>query len=96
MKAITIWQPWASLIACGAKKYETRSWATNYRGPIAIHAARLNPIKLLADIPNEMLLEMNKVLFNRSVCKIDSEFCKLPRLTLWIVIRFTAEEPKVR
>lgn len=39
MKAITIWQPWASLIACGAKKYETRSWATSYRGPIAIHAA---------------------------------------------------------
>ncbi len=40
MKAITIWQPWATLIAIGAKKYETRSWATNYRGPIAIHAAQ--------------------------------------------------------
>jgi len=38
-KAITLYQPWASLLACGAKKYETRSWATNYRGPIAIHAA---------------------------------------------------------
>lgn len=40
MKAITLWQPWASLIACKAKKYETRSWYTNYRGPIAIHAAK--------------------------------------------------------
>lgn len=39
MKTITIWQPWASLLACGAKQYETRSWATNYRGEIAIHAA---------------------------------------------------------
>lgn len=39
MKAITIWQPWASLVSCGAKKYETRGWLTNYRGPIAIHAA---------------------------------------------------------
>jgi len=39
MKAITIWQPWASLLACGAKQYETRSWETNYRGTIAIHAA---------------------------------------------------------
>lgn len=46
MKAITIWQPWASLLACGAKKYETRSWATKYRGPIAIHAARKDPCKL--------------------------------------------------
>lgn len=39
MKAITVWQPWASLIACGAKEFETRGWATSYRGPIAIHAA---------------------------------------------------------
>jgi hypothetical protein len=40
MKAITLWQPWATLIAIGAKRYETRSWATNYRGPLAIHAAK--------------------------------------------------------
>lgn len=38
MKAITVLQPYASLIACGAKRIETRSWATKYRGPIAIHA----------------------------------------------------------
>lgn len=40
MKAITLWQPWASLIVTGAKKIETRSWPTNYRGPLAIHAAK--------------------------------------------------------
>lgn len=40
MKALTIWQPWASLKACGAKKFETRSWETRYRGPIAIHAGK--------------------------------------------------------
>ena len=38
MKAITLWQPYASLIAIGAKPHETRSWGTSYRGPIAIHA----------------------------------------------------------
>ena len=38
MKAITILQPYASLIACGQKHYETRSWPTKYRGRIAIHA----------------------------------------------------------
>lgn len=43
MKAITLWQPWASLLAYGAKQYETRSWATNYRGPLAIHAAKTFP-----------------------------------------------------
>ena len=49
MKAITIWQPWASLLATGAKRYETRGWATKYRGPIAIHAAARNPIKIPHD-----------------------------------------------
>lgn len=39
MKALTIYQPWASLIALGVKEIETRSWNTNYRGPLAIHAA---------------------------------------------------------
>lgn len=43
MKAITIWQPWASLVAIGAKKIETRSWATKYRGLLAIHAAAKTP-----------------------------------------------------
>lgn len=45
MKALTLWQPWASLLACGAKKYETRGWETKYRGPIAIHAAIKKPPK---------------------------------------------------
>src|SRR5574343_1234835 len=40
MKAITLHQPWATLVAIGAKRIETRSWSTNYRGPIAIHAAK--------------------------------------------------------
>jgi hypothetical protein len=39
VKAITLWQPWASLVAIEAKKIETRSWHTNYRGWLAIHAA---------------------------------------------------------
>lgn len=39
MKAVTVWQPWATLIAIGAKHYETRSWPTTYRGPLAIHAS---------------------------------------------------------
>lgn len=40
MKALTIHQPWAALIAIGAKRYETRSWTCKYCGPIAIHAGR--------------------------------------------------------
>jgi hypothetical protein len=42
MKALTIWQPWASLIIAGAKPYEFRSWrppAWLIGQPLVIHAA---------------------------------------------------------
>lgn len=40
MKCISLWQPWASYVAYGMKRFETRHWRTNHRGPLAIHAAR--------------------------------------------------------
>ncbi len=45
MKALTLTQPWATLIAIGAKRIETRSWGTDYHGQLAIHAAKgLGPV----------------------------------------------------
>lgn len=41
MRAVTIRQPWATLIALGEKRFETRSWATKHRGEIAIHAGKV-------------------------------------------------------
>ncbi|MBP7583460.1 MAG: ASCH domain-containing protein [Spirochaetes bacterium] len=40
MKAISIRQPWAELIIRGIKDVENRSWFTEHRGLLAIHAAR--------------------------------------------------------
>ena len=40
MKALSIHQPFTSLIANGEKFVENRSWATFYRGPLAIHASK--------------------------------------------------------
>jgi hypothetical protein len=39
-KVITLHQPWASLVAMGIKKVETRSWKTGYRGELLIHASQ--------------------------------------------------------
>lgn len=39
-RAITLWQPWASLVALGLKAVETRGRPTSWRGPLVIHAAR--------------------------------------------------------
>ncbi len=44
MKALTLTQPWASLVAFGYKRVETRSWRTSYRGALAIHAAKGFPL----------------------------------------------------
>ena len=40
MRFLSLWQPWASLMAVGAKTIETRSWSTNYHGLVGIHAAK--------------------------------------------------------
>jgi hypothetical protein len=40
IKALSMTQPWATLVASGHKRVETRSWGTTYAGPIAIHAAK--------------------------------------------------------
>lgn len=55
MKAITIKQPWASLIVSGLKDIENRTWKTNFRGRVLIHAGKTRerqfsiPKKLFAD-----------------------------------------------
>lgn len=42
MKTISLWEPWATAVQLGLKTIETRSWATPYRGPLLIHAAKYN------------------------------------------------------
>lgn len=53
LKAISLWQPWASLIAAGLKRHETRHWPTEHRGPIAIHAAKRMDV---AGAPEELCI----------------------------------------
>lgn len=40
LKAISLKQPWANLIASGKKTIETRTWNTKYRGPVLIVASK--------------------------------------------------------
>ena len=43
MKALSLTQPWATLVMLGLKRIETRSWFTPYRGRLAIHASKRFP-----------------------------------------------------
>lgn len=40
MKALTVCQPYAELIARGLKPIENRTWPTDYRGPLLVHAGK--------------------------------------------------------
>jgi len=78
MKAITVWQPWASLWACGAKQFETRPWATKYRGPIAIHAAAMNPFKVIQNLNDDTIAAMKASLRTLGLLPRNGDFRYLP------------------
>lgn len=56
MKVLTIKQPWATLIINGYKRFEFRSWRTNYRGELLIHAGK--------SVDKDAMKRLNKYLKN--------------------------------
>lgn len=73
MKIITLHQPWASLIALKLKRSETRHWATDYMGPLLIHAAKQpmpSPEKLQFPLIN-LLKEQDPAAFDRLQCAVE-------------------------
>ncbi len=77
MKAISLLQPWASLVVMGVKTIETRSWETKYRGPILIHASQGKAGSIFADknpfkkyIPNFKKLPFGEIVGQASITEI--------------------------
>lgn len=68
MKAISVRQPWASLIAGGLKTIETRKWFTKYRGDILIVASK-NP--KVGDLPTGQALCIARIVDCRKMTKED-------------------------
>ena len=55
MKALSVRQPWAFLIVNGLKDIENRTWHTNFRGRVLIHAGKtLDPTDTIARECEEM------------------------------------------
>lgn len=71
MKCISLWNPWASLIACGAKPFETRHWAPPAAligQTIAIHAAKKvdrDAIGLAEDVYYEQHMGLDRLMFEK-------------------------------
>ena len=57
MKAISLWQPWASLWLSERKVHETRHWPTSHRGPLLVHAAKRFEKNFELDDPLRIILD---------------------------------------
>jgi hypothetical protein len=68
MKAISLIQPYATLIMLGYKGFETRSWSTKHRGALAIHASAGKPAWAREVAENDphikSILERHKLTFD--------------------------------
>ncbi|WP_414551464.1 ASCH domain-containing protein [Anabaena sp. CCY 0017] len=82
MKALSLWQPWASLIPLGMKTVETRHWKTSYRGDLLICAAKKNT-KAQEEWFNSVIFPLNTRLsyeqfpFGVAVAKVTMVDCLL-------------------
>ncbi len=72
MKALSLYEPWATLIALGEKRYETRSWSTAYRGPLLICASKKRPpISKIIGILCRARITLNDLSPGRAVALVD-------------------------
>ena len=93
MKALSLWQPWASLVAMGEKTIETRIWSTKYRGPLAIHATqKLPPRWLGASRNSEPFVQELADVLNCRIDHVDSELRKLPYGKVLCIVNLHAIE----
>lgn len=68
-KALSITEPYATLISMGLKRIETRSWKTKYRGEIYIHASSTKPKPEWKALPCYSIAEKFGLHFGQIVCK---------------------------
>ena len=58
IRVLSIRQPWAELIVSGVKRIENRSWSTNYRGPVLIHAGLRPTDAPIAEIERKFAIKI--------------------------------------
>jgi len=72
MKAISLWEPWATAVAINLKRFETRSWSTSYRGPLLICASKKRlPFVRIVNLLLLARLTLNDLHYGRAVCIVD-------------------------
>ncbi len=76
MKVLSLTEPYATLIKNGMKTIETRSWKTNYRGKLYIHASSTKIPKVYKDNKALMsLVDINNLNYGNIICMCDLVDC---------------------
>lgn len=76
MKVISLTEPFATLISTGIKTIETRSWKTNYRGLLYIHASLTKIPTIYKNNKKLMsLIDEEKLNFGYIVCSCELVDC---------------------
>ena len=91
MKALSLKQPWANLVAFGKKTIETRRWTTMHRGDLLIVSCKEPPIE-----PAGCALAVVKLVDCRPMTweDMDAACCALyPRAQAWIFTNIRRIEP---
>lgn len=91
MKALSVKQPWAGMIASGEKTIETRTWTTKYRGPVLVVSSRLPKIE-----PAGYALAVADIVESRPMRRADERAacCKVyPKAHAWVLKNVRSIEP---
>ncbi len=76
MKVLSLTEPYATIIKEGKKKIETRSWKTNYRGKLYIHASSTKIPKEYRENKDLMnLVDINNLNYGYIVCSCELIDC---------------------
>jgi hypothetical protein len=75
LRGLSLTQPWATAVANEIKHWETRSWATSFRGEVAIHAAKDFP-RWAKEFAAEERLEVIALPLGAIVCLAEIVECR--------------------
>lgn len=91
-KVLTVKNPWAWLIAQGIKDIENRTWRTNFRGMILIHAAASMysgypetylPYRYWRDCDKDNLIQQSKATRSQILCSVEIVDCVINHPSIW-------------
>ena len=98
IKCISLWQPWASLMG-RYKTIETRHWYTNYRGLLAIHAAKRSNFFEESEVLGDIVTHVHATYgawpngWNHWLSFVEQHACGLPRGAIVAVAELVACRP---